>query len=783
MSPRPALESPYPGLRPFQKHEWPIFFGREPMIDAVLDRLAATQLVVVHGSSGCGKSSLIKAGVLPRLEQEHGRHGVPWRTAEMRPGGSPLWNLATAITRVHEELEGSAEPTLDTTRTVRRLLNGGREALARIQERFGLGRDGNVCILLDQFEELFRYAREIGREEAQTLIEVLRGFALAAEGRGGVPPKGIYAILAMRSDHLGDCGHFVGFAELVNATQYLLPRIRDEALLRAIREPARLFGGEVAPDLAVHLVDESRAQTDALPLVQHALMRLWRQAAGAAGDPPRQRSAPASAPCPVLTAEGYSGLEALLSEHAEEVLNDVTAKDLESGKVVEYLFRAITEIDAEGRCIRRPRRLSALVGVTGGNPPVLEQVIQRFSQPDCGFLLRSSEQDPMIDIGHEALFRCWRQLEDPTIDETSRRPRGWLQREREDERIWRSMLVQAEAGDRISPAVLKDREAWFTSLPGPDWAERYDGGWDKINKLLTSSRTAARLGRGVRVGAAFSALLLAAVSSWWTVGVTPRDGLMELGFRVGLVKPAPEMIELPAGPFTMGSEVSGAEMPPHQVTVPAFAIGKFEVTFDEWDICVADGGCNGYKPTDQGWGRGRRPVINVSWGDAKQYVDWLSKVTGASYRLPSEAEWEYAARAQTTTAYALPAPDGSDDIAQKGLANCSGCGSEWDHQSTAPVGSFAANEFRLHDTAGNVWEWVEDCWSDHYEEDERPDDGSAWTPGDCTIRVLRGGSWFSEPVYLRSASRIQNRAANRGNYNDFGFRVARTLSRSESVAP
>jgi energy-coupling factor transporter ATP-binding protein EcfA2 len=129
MTSPPRLESPYPGLRPFQKHEWPAFFGREPMIEAVLDRLAATQLVVIHGTSGCGKSSLIKAGVLPRLEQEHGRYMVPWRTAEMRPGSSPLWNLATAIARLHENLEGDREPLIDNTRTVRRLLNAGRKAL------------------------------------------------------------------------------------------------------------------------------------------------------------------------------------------------------------------------------------------------------------------------------------------------------------------------------------------------------------------------------------------------------------------------------------------------------------------------------------------------------------------------------------------------------------------------------------------------------------------------------------------------------------------------------
>jgi formylglycine-generating enzyme required for sulfatase activity len=810
----PPLAGPYPGLRPFQKHEWPIFFGREPMIDEVLQRLAATRLVVVHGSSGCGKSSLIKAGVLPRLEQEHSHYGVPWRTAEMRPGSSPLWNLAMAIARLHEQLEGAAEPTLDTTRTVRRLLDGGRDALAGIRQRFGLGKDGNVCLLLDQFEELFRYARDIGPEEAAALIEVLRGFELAPEDGGRGPAAGIYAILTLRSDHLGDCGHFEGFAELLNATQYLLPRMHDAALLRAIREPARLFGGEVAPDLAVCLVDESRAEIDALPLVQHALMRLWRQAGGAAGNPSPQRPDTASGPEPVLTAEGYSGLEALLNEHAEEVLRDVTAKDPASAKVTEYVFRALTEVDAEGRGIRRPRRLSELVRATGGIRSILEQVVERFAQPDCGFLVRSSGDDPMIDLGHEALIRCWRQLSDPTMEEitrpprgwlqraaaaariwrhtgTARRPRGWLQREREDARIWRSMLVQGEAGDRISRAVLEDREAWFAALPGPAWAERYDGGWDRIGQLLTSSRNAARLGRFGRVGAVVSALLLAAVSSWWTVGVTPRDGLMMLGLRVGLVTPELDMIELPAGVFKMGSteperqwaidqgtrpEWVASEAPQHEVEIRhPFAISKYEVTFDDWDLCVADGGCNGYRPSDLGWGRGRRPVINVSWDDAKVYVDWLSKVTDEPYRLLTEAEWEYAARAETTAPFSLPAPDGSDDITGKGLANCNGCGSEWGGRRTALVGSFPANRFGLHDTAGNVWEWVEDCGHDSYAEEGRPDDGSAWVSGDCGQRVLRGSSWDLTPQSLRSAFRLPTLTDFR--LNQFGFRVARTLSR------
>ncbi|MFO1155993.1 MAG: SUMF1/EgtB/PvdO family nonheme iron enzyme [Rhodospirillales bacterium] len=155
----------------------------------------------------------------------------------------------------------------------------------------------------------------------------------------------------------------------------------------------------------------------------------------------------------------------------------------------------------------------------------------------------------------------------------------------------------------------------------------------------------------------------------------------------------PEMVGIPGGSFMMGSPDieagrSSYEGPQHKVTIRPFAIGKDEVTFDQWDACAAAGGCRGYKPDDKGWGRGQRPVINVSWQDAQAYVGWLARYTGKPYRLPSEAEWEYAARSGTTTPFALPAPKGSIDIAGMGVANCAGCGSQWDNKSTAPVGSF-----------------------------------------------------------------------------------------------
>jgi formylglycine-generating enzyme required for sulfatase activity len=235
----------------------------------------------------------------------------------------------------------------------------------------------------------------------------------------------------------------------------------------------------------------------------------------------------------------------------------------------------------------------------------------------------------------------------------------------------------------------------------------------------------------------------------------------------------PEMVVVPAGSFTMGSPASepgrsADEGPQHMVTIARpFAVGRFEVTFDEWDACAADGGCNGYKPSDEGWGRGRRPVINVSWDDAEAYVAWLSNKTGKPYRLLSGAEYEYATRAGTRTVYPWGDAVGTNN------ANCHACGSQWDAKQTAPVGSFAANGFGLYDMVGNVREWTEDCYHDTYS--GAPADGSAWIEGaNCYDRVVRGGSFLLAPAFLRSASRYWFTTDYRLRY--LGFRVARTLA-------
>jgi formylglycine-generating enzyme required for sulfatase activity len=228
----------------------------------------------------------------------------------------------------------------------------------------------------------------------------------------------------------------------------------------------------------------------------------------------------------------------------------------------------------------------------------------------------------------------------------------------------------------------------------------------------------------------------------------------------------PEMMALPPGSFMMGSETDWSAKPVHTVNINyALAVGKYEVTFDEWDACIASGGCT-WKPGDDGDGRGRHPVINVSWDDVQVYLRWLTRKTGKQYRLLTEAEWEYAARAGTSTEYFWGNEVGHNQ------ANCTGCGSQWDKKSTAPVGSFKPNSFGLFDMHGNVGEWVQDRRIGY---DKTPRDGSAAELQNDPYRIYRGGYYYHEPQDIRSAARNNYYQDNRGRHSMIGFRVARGL--------
>jgi formylglycine-generating enzyme required for sulfatase activity len=240
----------------------------------------------------------------------------------------------------------------------------------------------------------------------------------------------------------------------------------------------------------------------------------------------------------------------------------------------------------------------------------------------------------------------------------------------------------------------------------------------------------------------------------------------------------PEMVVAPAGNFIMGSpdsELNRAkyEGPQHRVMFARqFAVGKFSVTFDEWDACVTAGGCSGYSPNDERWGRDRRPVINVSWDDANAYVAWLSSKTGEGYRLLSEAEREYIARAGTRTAFWWGSSISPRQANYNGTYIYGNGPTGENRQRTVPVDLFRSNRWGIFQVHGNVWEWTQDCWHENYT--GAPADGSPWQSGKCDYRIVRGGSWATYPGDLRSA--VRGRFATDFRSNSLGFRVARALA-------
>jgi energy-coupling factor transporter ATP-binding protein EcfA2 len=474
-------EQPYPGLRPFEAAEWTVFFGREAMADEVITHLLSQQFVVVHGDSGSGKSSLIAAGVLPRLSQQGARAGVAWATCSARPGEAPLGNFARALSTVRGPAKAAA--SFDA---IRRALNFGRHGAEVLAAELRSSVESPVCVLVDQFEELFAFSKQNGSEDARLLVEVLCGIQ---ERRGA----GLYAVLTMRSEFLGACAQFPGFAEVVNATQYLLPRMEHSDLVRAIREPATLFGGSVSLDLAERLMSDASGHQDQLPLIQHGLMLLHRNllhgssphgAAGTGGTDSEWK----------LGVEDYErlgpGLSHALSEHADETLRAACAADddpVAAEAVVERAFRALTDINADGQAVRRPQTLGALLAVTGSSEKTLRTVVDVFRAPGASFLKpyppAELALDTPIDISHESLIRCWRSISDPE--------RGWLIREFKNGLIWRSLLVQAESFERdpsnlLSPAASDERSAWIAQRNAA-WSERYGGGWGRVQRLIDAS--------------------------------------------------------------------------------------------------------------------------------------------------------------------------------------------------------------------------------------------------------------------------------------------------------
>jgi len=775
---------PYRGLEAMTEANSDFFFGRGRETVEVINALASERgkLPVLLGNSGVGKSSLAQAGVLASLLRqgwpEHVKDAGPWPVMfdhsrhwcflTLRPGTEPIralvepfiraWQFDATDARREERLNEWVDRLQPGKATLRGLLDATQDRLREM----GQLSPTSFFLYIDQGEELYIRAEKQQRRRFSEIIAA------------GLADPRLRALISLRADFFGELQKDDSL--YAAHRQINVAPLREAALYGIVGNPAKLLSARfetdtLAADIARRTAEESAEDAGALPLLSYLLDDMWSE----------------------------------MVRRGDGVLR-LPMQAIELGRVlVERANRFVAEHPASEDALRRILTLKLATVREDSEPTRRRALRSEFSEDEWKLVSELADNpnrllvtatpeggETYAEVAHEAIFRRWDKL------------REWIAAEREF-LAWRSGLEAASRAWQGTPeaskqdallmgAALTQAQSWHATRA--EDLPRLDREFIALS-IAREERTQAR---ARRVRALVYVLLVGMIVG--LVGWIEQSYIKDEGRYVTVTLPywyahvrghvltvaqeqalkpgdpfkecatdCPEMIVVPAGSFTMGGPTQ-AEQPPHAVTFSKpFAVSKYELTFADWDACVKGGGCNGYKPADQGWGRGRQPAINVDWDDAQAYVAWLSQVTGKTYRLLSEAEYEYATRAGTTTAY----PWG-DDIKLNGqaMANCDGCGSKWDNQQTAPVGSFYPNEFGLYDMVGNVLEWTKDCVHKNY--NDAPADGSAWLQangGDCTNRILRGGSWDDTPAVLRSANR--GRGASGTRNGDIGFRLGRTL--------
>jgi len=471
MSPE-ALLNPFPGLRPFEPEEEHLFFGREKEIDELLRRLRSSRLLSVVGTSGSGKSSLVRSGLIPALQGGFMVNaGSSWRVATFRPGENPIGHLAASLDA--PDVLGTAGELATTNRvlleaTLRRSSLG---LVAAVRQAALPSRD-NVLVIVDQFEELFRFRRtrqiKNSDDDAVAFVKLLLAAAQQTE-------VSIYIVLTMRSDFVGDCIEFPGLPEAINAGQYLVPRMTRDELRSAIVGPVAVAGGEIAPRLVPRLLNEVGIDHDQLPVLQHTLMRTW--------DHWRQHHRPGQA-MDIADYEAVGTLREAMSIHAEEAYQEADSQA--KRRIVEHMFKALTDTFTDQRGIRRPTSVQELAAICEVPEAALIEIIQIFRKPSRSFLMPptavSLNGSSIIDLSHESLMRCWSRLI------------RWADEERASAGIYARLSQAALWFDEGTAGLWRNPELelglkWKSKdQPTKAWAERYNPYFDRAMGFLDRSK-------------------------------------------------------------------------------------------------------------------------------------------------------------------------------------------------------------------------------------------------------------------------------------------------------
>ena len=782
--------APYRGLSAMTEPDADYFFGRGDETAEVIGALAATpdQLPIVLGNSGVGKSSIAQAGVLAALMREawpetvetaerwpqafsESRH---WCFLRLKPGTEPVraliepflwtWQFDAVDPKRAELLSSWVSGLIQGKVTLRDLLDATE---ARYHDELHQPKPPAFLLYIDQGEELYIRAEERQRHRFSEIV-----------ARGLSDPR-LRAMMSMRADFFGDLMK----DEALYAVHRLIkvPPLREAQLREVVSRPAELLSArfeteELADIITRRTAEDAVKDVGALPLLSYTLDDMWKHM--------------------IEWGDGVLRLPAQSFELGNVLVDRADTFRASHPNAEDQLRRIFTLKLATVREGEEPTRRRAFRSEFTDEEWRL--VTELADHPNRLLVTATPEgKEAYAEVAHEAIFRRWGKLRDWIAAE--REFLAWKTGLEAARRAWQGTSDSSKDDALLMGVALAQAQSWLgkrrEDLPVVD-RNFIDQSTKRESKVRARTRRAQALIYVLLVGIILGliglinrAYIEEQVNWYWTMRpymvaqvrpyVLSPDAERALTsgqtFRE-CAKDCPEMVVVPAGEFMMGSPPTEKHRmpdvgPQHRVTIARpFAVSKYDVTFNDWDACVSVGGCSREdRAGDVDWGRDTRPVIYVSWDDAQQYVAWLSQMTGKPYRLLSDAEFEYAARAGTQTVY----PWG-DDIG-KNKANCDGCGSQWTGSAgtwqTAPVGSFAANRFGLYDMVGNVWKWVQDCYHPNY--NGAPTDGSTWTGGDCTARVVRGGSWSDGPENVRPAFRDRV-SSNDRNYT-LGFRVGRTL--------